>query len=143
MKYYVGLLVLIAVVGIGGLQRNYYKEELRKAKITRAEQESMIKKAVKEQAGKIKEKMTAGGKSATADNPLPTSFKRLRAIVEIEVAERMTKGEVIENVQKMCDVISTSPTIKRIKAIAVAGECQEGEKKVFRVIASNEGSQIK
>jgi len=98
---------------------------------------SIVEKKVREKVEQIRGEATKGG-IPTEEGNLPSSFSCFRLVVQVEPKDAMTEEAILDNVQKLCDAITTAPTVKDIRVLAVAGACEEEGKIVFRVLKSNE-----
>jgi len=99
------------------------------SQLTTGEQQECIGNAADKDARKVISKL-----AETSVVKLPDKFRSFRVVVEITPDIPMTKETIFENVQKICNLIITSPTVDKIDALAVAGSCVENGKTVFRVL---------
>ena len=89
---------------------------------------------VEELPGKPQPKPAKPADKAPPVVKLPDKFRAFRVVVEIKPDIPMTAEKIFESVQKICDMVASSPAVDSIKALAVAGSCEEDGKVVFRVL---------
>jgi len=107
------------------------------------ENEALVREVVQEKAAEIRAQLmkeqVEKPQEACPSEDMPESFSVIRVVVEVETDQPMGESEIVDNMQKMCDVIHTSPVVKKISTLAIAGAClEESGEVVFRVLKSNE-----